>query len=379
MQNQIPFNIKCNGLDSIWLKRAIILFTILWIGTPRIILAQSYQNDFLNIGIGARGQALMGARIASTDDVFSTYWNPAGLTQIKKPLEIGAMHAEWFTGIVKHDYLGVAKQLDTTRRSVGALSIIRSGVDNIPNTLNLYDPNGAINYDNITEFSYVSYGIFASYAQAILQTNWNIGANTKVLFSQAGPFGRALGIGIDAGLTYRNKRLMFGIMARDITTTYNRWRYTFTDEQQQVLVQTGNELIGASSEITRPSLLPSLAWKQPYKDYTFQAEVMAHFTFDGQRNVLLSSSWLNISPAMGLEAGYKNRIFLRGGLGNFQRIRPVGQPDNIAWNMRPAFGIGLYFGSVKIDYALTNVGNTSNNRYSHIFSAIVSLSPRKSN
>jgi hypothetical protein len=344
----------------------------------QVVQAQTYQNDFLNIGIGARGQALMGANIASTDDVFSTYWNPAGLTRIRKPLEVGAMHAEWFTGVVKHDYLGAAKQLDTAKKAVGAISIIRSGVDNIPNTLNLYDANGAINYDNISEFSYVSYGIFASYARSIINERWSLGGNAKVLFSQAGPFGRAFGIGLDAGLTYQHKRLMFGVMARDITTTYNRWTYSFTEEQQQVLLQTGNELISASTEVTRPSLLPSIAWRQPYKDYTFLIEAMAQLTFDGQRNVLVSSSWFNAAPAVGLEAGYKNRVFLRGGLGNFQRIRTIGQPDQQTWLMRPAFGIGLNIGPVKIDYALTNVGNSSNNRYSHIFSAIVAFSAKKS-
>jgi hypothetical protein len=338
--------------------------------------AQTYQNDFLNIGIGARGQAMMGATIASGNDVFSTYWNPANLSRIKEPLEIGAMHAEWFTGVVKHDYLGVAKQLDTAKRAVGAISVIRNGVDNIPNTLNLYDANGAINYDNITEFSFVSYGIFASYARAVFNPRWSIGGNAKLLFSQAGPFGKAFGIGVDAGISYKHNGFFFGVNARDITTTYNRWTYSFTEEQQRVLLATGNELIGASTEITRPSLLPAVAYQKKFNDYTALIELMAQITFDGQRNVLLSSRTLNIAPATGLELGYKELVFIRGGLGNFQRIRQISAPDQFDWNMRPAFGIGLQFGRLRIDYALTNVGNSANNRYSHIFSASLGLRAR---
>lgn len=338
---------------------------------------QTYQNDFLNIGIGARGQAMMGANIASNQDVFSTYWNPANLSRLSSPLEVGAMHAEWFTGVVKHDYLGVAKQLDTSRKEVGAFSVIRNGVDNIPNTLNLYDANGAINYDNISEFSFVSYAIFLSYSRQIFNERWSLGGNAKLLLSQAGPFGKAFGIGIDAGISYKHQGLVFAISARDITTTYNRWTYSFTDEEQRVLVETGNELISGSTEITRPSLLPAVGYEKKFEQYSVLVEGMAHITFDGQRNVLLSSKTINVAPAIGTEVGYKQVVFLRAGLGNFQRVNRIGFPGEFDWNMRPAFGVGLKLGKVRIDYALTNVGNTANNRYSHIFSAIVGFSPRK--
>jgi hypothetical protein len=366
-----------NTLQHIYctVQRTVLLTIVLFCCVT--VQAQTYQNDFLNIGIGARGQAMMGANIASSNDVFSTYWNPAALSRIKNPLEVGAMHAEWFTGVVKHDYLGVAKQMDTSINAVGAISIIRNGVDNIPNTLNLYDANGAINYDNISEFSFVSYGIFASYARSVFNDRWSVGGNAKILFSQAGPFGKAFGIGLDAGLSYVHNGLMFGVMARDITTTYNRWTYTFTEEQQRILLETGNEVLNASTEITRPSLLPSVAYRKNFNKYSAQLEVMNHITFDGQRNVLLSSKSINIAPAAGLELGYKDLVFIRTGLGNFQRIRQISTPEKFDWNMRPAFGIGLMFGRLKIDYALTNVGNSTNNRYSHIFSLALGFKQKR--
>lgn len=338
-----------------------------------VLQGQVYQNEFLAIGIGARGQAMMNANVASSNDVFSTYWNPAGLSRIDAPLQVGAMHAEWFTGAVKHDYLGVAKSLDTTNRSFIGLSVIRNGVDNIPNTLNLYDANGAINYDNISEFSYASYGIFISYARALNNPNWRIGGNAKVLFSQAGPFGTAWGIGVDLSILYEKNGLMFSIMGRDITTTYNRWNFTFTDEQKEIFEQTNNAIISASTEITRPSVIPAIGYRWQLNKYSLLAETMGHITIDGQRNVLVSSKSFNIDPALGLEIGYNDLVFVRGGVGNFQRVRNIITPDTQDMTLRPAFGLGLVFGRLMIDYALTNVGQTANNRYSHIFSAILSF------
>jgi hypothetical protein len=357
-----------------YLSQASII-TIIWM-TIGILQGQVYQNEFLAIGIGARGQAMMGANVASSNDVFSTYWNPAALTRIDAPLQVGAMHAEWFTGAVKHDYVGLAKRIDSLDKTWVGLSVIRNGVDNIPNTLNLYDANGAINYDNITEFSYASYGIFLTFAKALKNPNWRAGANAKILYSQAGPFGRAWGIGIDASILYEHKGWMISVMARDITTTYNRWTYTFTDEQKEVFAATNNEIISASTEITRPSLIPAFGYKWTWNNYSLLSEVMGHMTIDGQRNVLVSTSGFNIDPAAGLELAYKSILFIRGGVGNFQRVRNIINPDTQSMTLRPAFGLGLVFGNLHVDYALTNVGQSTNNRYSHIFSLFLNFKSR---
>lgn len=353
------------------------LIALLVLVSSTTVTGQVYQNEFLAIGIGARGQAMMNANVASSNDVFSTYWNPAGLTRIEAPLQVGAMHAEWFTGAVKHDYLGIAKSIDTSSQSFVGLSVIRNGVDNIPNTLNLYDANGAINYDNISEFSYASYGIFLTYARALKNPNWRVGGNVKILYSQAGPFGKAWGVGVDLSLLYEKNGFMFSVMGRDITTTYNRWTFTFTEEEKAIFEQTNNDIISASTEITRPSIIPAIGYKWTFNKYSLLAETMGHITIDGQRNVLVSTSAINIDPALGLELGYNDLVYIRGGIGNFQRVRNIVNPDTQAMTLRPAFGLGLVFGRVMIDYALTNVGQSSNNRYSHIFSAIVSFREKK--
>ncbi len=64
---------------------------------------------FLQIGVGARAQALGGAFTASADDATALYWNPAGLAGLATS-EVVSAHSEWLAD-VRHDYVGVAMPL----------------------------------------------------------------------------------------------------------------------------------------------------------------------------------------------------------------------------------------------------------------------------
>ena len=90
-----------------------------------------YSNEFLNIGVGARALGMSNSIIASSDDVTAGFWNPTGLCSIESDMQIGLMHAEYFAGIAKYDYGGIAKKIDSS--SAFGVSFIRFGVDNIPN------------------------------------------------------------------------------------------------------------------------------------------------------------------------------------------------------------------------------------------------------
>jgi len=83
--------------------------------------SQKYSNEFLNIGVGARAQAMGNAFVASVDDVTAGFWNPAGLAGIdmKKGIQVGAMHAEWFGGVGKYDYLGAVIPFKDGKRALG--------------------------------------------------------------------------------------------------------------------------------------------------------------------------------------------------------------------------------------------------------------------
>ena len=66
------------------------------------------------------------------------------------------MHADYFGGIAKYDYLAVAMPIQNNKRALG-ISILRFAVDDIPNTLFLVEPDGSINYNNIQTFSSADY------------------------------------------------------------------------------------------------------------------------------------------------------------------------------------------------------------------------------
>ena len=51
----------------------------------------------------------------------------------------------------------------------------------------------------------------------------------------------------------------FGIAARDITTTFNAWSFTFTEKEKEVLYLTKNEIPVKSTELTAPRLVLGVA------------------------------------------------------------------------------------------------------------------------
>ena len=339
---------------------------------------RKYSNEFLNIGAGARGLAMGGAQVASVNDGTAGYWNPAGLVGVKDYPSVHLMHAEYFAGIGKYDFGSVAIPLNDQKRVV-ALSVLRFAVDDIPNTLFLVEPDGSINYNNIRTFSSADYAFLLSYAQKIKDEEdqkLSFGGNVKIIHRKVGSFASAWGFGLDAGIQYTNKRLRLGLSARDITTTFNAWSFTFADREKEVLYLTNNDIPVKSTEMTAPRLILGGAYSFPLNDnFTLAAEANLDLTFDGQRNTIVSSKAINIDPRLGLEANYQNNIFFRAGISNFQKALSDGDTLNLkkVWIYQPSIGAGFRIKNVVIDYAFTNLANQSNPLYTHIFSLRVDL------
>ncbi len=340
---------------------------------PTFLLGQAkYSNEFLAIGIGAKAQGMATAMVAHTDDVHAGYWNPAGLAQLEAPLQVAAMHAEWFAGISKYDYLGLVKTLDTRSRSAVGVSIIRLGIDQIPNTLNLVEPDGSINFDNLSEFSAADYGVLLSYSREIRTKNASflfVGGNAKVIRRVIGSFGNSWGFGIDLGVQYQHRNWRLGLMARDVSFTFNAWSFTLTEEEKKVFRNTGNVIPTSSIENTFPKfILGGSRQFQLGEKWNFLVALDLHFNTDGQRNVLINSKVINIDPYLGLQLDYDERVFLRTGLGNFQRALDDIDGTTEIFTFQPHMGIGLALGRLSIDYAYTDIGNVSQALFSHVFS-----------
>lgn len=342
-----------------------------------------YSNEFLNIGVGARALGMSNSYAASSDDVYSGYWNPAGLLGVKGKLEGAIMHSEYFAGIAKYDYVGVAKPIDSL--STMGVSIIRFGVDDIPNTTQLIDAEGNLDYDRVTSFSAADYAFIFSYARKLKKSGFSYGANAKIIYRKIGDFSNAFGFGIDAAINYQYKKYKFSAVGRDITTTVNSWNTNLTDEVEEIFTLTGNDIPGKSLEVTLPRII--LAGQRSTtisNTLSLITEIDLTMTTDGRRNVLIKSDAISIDPSFGLDLGYKNKLFIRGGIGNIQEatsLVPISPADDplttpeikTEWTFQPNFGLGLKLNNLQLDYALTDIGNASDALYSNVFSLKISL------
>jgi hypothetical protein len=355
--------------------KKLFIFTCFFCSTL-IAQTRKYSNEFLNIGVGARALSMGNANVASAEGVNAGYWNPAGLMKQKNDIEVGLMHAEYFAGIAKYDYFGGSKRIDSN--SVAGITLVRFGIDNIPNTLDLVDANGNVDYNRVSKFSTVDFAALMSYARVIPKIKgFEIGGNFKIIRRKIGPFGGAWGFGLDAGIKYNRKGWKLAAMARDVTGTFNAWTYNVSQKQIDTYNKTGNKIPTSSLEITVPQLILGAAKKYVFwkKRMSVLSELNLINTFDGQRNTVINSKLWNLEPAFGFELGYKDFIFLRGGLGNIQKQLNT-RATYYVTTVQPNFGVGLKYKIITFDYALTDIGDRSIALYSNIFSLKIELNPK---
>jgi hypothetical protein len=319
----------------------------------------------MNIGVDASSISMSGAVTSSVDDVNSGYWNPAGLTAIEKG-EISLMHSNYFANIANYNYIAYAKPIDN--QSAIGLSMIRFGVDDILDTTQLIDDQGNINYDRINLFSAVDYGFIISYARKMLTKEISYGINTKIIRRIIGDFASSWGFGLDIGLQLKtSNNWRFGLMARDISTTYNSWSINETRLSDiQNAIEGQNQDVPNSTEVTIPKIQLGISKLHNINyDYRLLTSFDLIMKFE-QNNNLISTEFVSINPAVGLELGYTDSVFLRLGIGNFQNELDFDNSTNMTF--QPNFGLGFKFNNLEIDYAFTDVGDQSVALYSNIFS-----------
>jgi hypothetical protein len=350
-------------------KKILLLKKYLFIVTTLIsFLCASqtkYSNEFLNIGVDAAALGMSNSVVSHTADVNSGYWNPAGLVNLEDS-QLALLHSSYFANIANYNYIAFAKPLDDN--SAIALSLIRFGVDDILDTTQLIDDQGNINYDRISLFSTADYALNFSYARRLPLDGLSYGVNAKVVRRIIGDFADSWGFGLDAGIQFQSKNdWKFGIMARDITTTFNAW--TFNDdklEDIQNAIEGQNQTVPESTELTIPKLQIGMSKKFIFRyDYSLLASFDLNVRFE-QNNDVISSSFASFNPALGFEFGYTDLVFLRAGVGNFQNELQIDNSDNLTF--QPSLGLGFKYRGIQIDYAFTDIGDQSAALYSNVFS-----------
>lgn len=177
---------------------SILVFIILFIASNKVS-AQNGSNGtnvgttsaaFLEIGAGARAQAMGGAYTALVQDASAMYWNTAGISRISG-LEITSSHINWILD-TKYDYIGIATPVSDFF-SVGA-NITIFGVGEQPvRTVQLEGGTGEF-------YSAKDVAIGVSFALN-LTDRFSVGINSKYI-NQRIWHSSATGFAIDVGGLY---------------------------------------------------------------------------------------------------------------------------------------------------------------------------------
>lgn len=332
-----------------------------------------YGAEFLAGGVDARALGMGGAYTALAHEVSAGYWNPAGLDQLAYP-EISYMHVERFAGAVSFDY-GAAAMPVTARSTVG-LSVFRSGVNDIVNTLEAWNPDRGQplpGYESrITRFSAADWALFVSYSRR-LSDRLAVGVNFKGIQRSIGDFANAWGYSMDVSARFRTERYRFGAVIRDVTTMLQSWSVNPEafevncinpiDEQpfEACLNENGSLIEGNAARyeavfdqripeggtaLVLPVARLGTGGVWPVGDgHEVTVGLDVDVAADGRRAFAANIGDLSFHPRLGAAFRYAGVVELRGGL---QRLQ-VGGP--IGLDLTPSIGAGLDLEQVSVDFS----------------------------
>ncbi len=283
-----------------------------------------YAGEFMSIDVSARARALGGAFSAVSNDVYATFYNPAGLAQVQST-QLGFTHTQQFLASINYDYIGFAKPI-STNKTIG-FSLIRLGVDNIKDSraAAILGEDGTllgIDESRVDNFNTSDYVFFFSLGNR-LSNRLSWGFNVKLVRRNLANF-YANGLGFDAGLMYNiNNRFKISGMFRNITTTLVAWN---SGEKELV---SPTMRFGSSYLVPLPGLNAQFI---PVVDLIVQTQSTTNLNQG-------SFSSGNLGGAFGGEIIFNETLSLRGGYDELERVN---------------FGIGVHIPHITVDYALTS-------------------------
>lgn len=170
-------------------------------------------SSFLHIYADARGTAMGGAQGTMTGDIYSVYWNPAGLSKILFK-EIGATYHRIFQGL-NYSFIGYASPSDYYGTIAGQIFFLGSG----PITATYENLDGSFAGAG-GSFSVNDFGLGISQAKNITE-NVSYGVSLK-LISHRIMDESAFALAGDIGFIYQPlvEELKFGAVLQNFSTTY---------------------------------------------------------------------------------------------------------------------------------------------------------------
>lgn len=332
-------------------RSILSLFLIL----PAVVYSQGtgnkYAGEFLAIGVGGRPLGMGGAYVSLVSDVTAGYWNPGALARINYP-QLALMHDERFGNLVNYDYGSVAIPFGTNV-SLG-LSIIRLGVDNVPDTRQaLMDLNGngyfdqgdRLDYSRITFFNAADWAFYLTYSKKQTE-KFSYGVNLKMIYRSIAE-GSAWGVGFDVGAIYSPAaNFRIGANLQDVTTTFLAWSPT---GRKELITPTAK--VGSSYDI------------EIFKNSRITPAVDFDVRFENRRFASLA----NVGPVSfdmhaGLEYGFKDLFAIRAGYNDVKQI---------------TLGAGIKLPKLNIDYSFAKFDKDDQLGNTHRISVMFTLESEK--
>lgn len=331
------------------MKNFLLWMVTVLLATSQISVAQvvGNANDFLDIGGFAAAQATGNADGACISGAEAGYLNPAALSMDGGKWDFALMHNRYMGGMATQNMAAAACKTDSMT-TFGA-TLVRVGVDDIQNTLHLFDSDGKINYDNISYFSVADYALYFSFGRQLKRIPaLTVGGNVKLIYRHEGDFANAYGFGIDLAARYTWRQLSCAAVLRDATTTFDFWSVNESKFDSAYLA-TGNTVPESRLEQRSPSLVLSAAYRMQRGDFGAVAMAALRTYFGYNTQYIIHSDFASVDPALGVELSYKDIVMLRGGVSDFQNDSNMTISHKTS--ARPSIGAGLRLYGFRVDYA----------------------------
>jgi len=312
-------------------KLIAIILVLLGFGVVNLLAAGNYAGEMMSIGVGARPLGMGGTFAAIADDASTSYWNPAGLTNVKG-VEVSSVKLTKLNDLeTTYSYVNLVYNASDDIGAFGA-SWLRQSIGGITIA---YADTSTLGYATLADNAEVTDNTFyLSYAR-ILAKGFSMGTSIKMMMGSYpiadashnlatttnSGFGFDLGLYLDFGvLVPELKGFTFGLNAQDLYTAIS-WD------------------TGATPDIVGMNFKPGIAYRLPIQQF----EIVAGSDLDTRYGQMIVHG--------GGELWWNKMFAIRGGLKYWGGLDNIAGQSAIAQEADWSIGASIRWYFIGVDYA----------------------------